>query len=102
MNLNLNLNLKTTRVFHFEHVRLPLQRDIEMLLEVGESWREIRIVEGQDVAARIQDELLKTLHKDIKLTCRGNTSGTSSADEYVLQRWSQKWTTYVAVSSEQW
>ena len=75
---------------------------MEVLLEVGESRREIRIVEGQDVAARIEDELRKTLAKDVKLTCRGNTSDTSSsADEYVLQRWSQKWNTYVDVEPSQ-
>ena len=36
------------------------------------------------------------------LTVRGSSSGTSScADEYILQRWSQKWDAFVDVEPSQ-
>ena len=38
---------------------------MEVLLEVGESRREIRIDEGQDVATRIEEEIRKMMEKDV-------------------------------------
>ena len=70
--------------------------EMDLLLEVGESRRELCITEGQNAAAVIEEELRKTLNKAV--TVRGSNSSQHQGDLYVLQRWSKKWGTFVDVS----
>lgn len=70
--------------------------EMYLLLEVGESRRELCITEGQNVAAVIEDELHKTLQK--AATVRGGSSSQHQGDLYILQRWFKKWGTFVDVS----
>ena len=70
--------------------------EMDLLLEVGESRRELCITEGKNLAAVIEEELRKILNKAV--TVRGNSSSQHQGDLYVLQRWSKKWGTFVDVS----
>ena len=74
-----------------------------MLLEVGESRRELHISEGENVAAILEEEIGKTLNKavTVRSSAEPPRPEASAVDFYVLQRWSTKWDAFVDIQPSQ-